>query len=215
VCVNKTCKRQGSVQIAQLASDFAVPGVVATTCGCLGNCGAGPNVTVIPVGTNKESTPPMLLHHISTPAKLASMLSAVCGANIDGNVLRMTELRVAGNAAAHAGDVERAIELYTEALDFNHTTGVHLLLSNRSAARLASGDALGAVEDASRAVECCPDDFVVAAIRLADSLFALQRFSESLEALEAGARRNPSWGKSKEYRDLFREVDKAVPKVNR
>lgn len=204
ICTNKTCARQGSKQILQFAKDLALPGVEISGCGCLGSCGNGPNAAVIPLGDSKAS--PTLLYHLSTPNDLSEALTAVCGAEIDSGVLKCTELRLAGNSAALDNDFPRAISLYTEALDLNPSFGCHLLLSNRSAARLASGDSAGALVDATAAVECCPVEFSKAWIRQADALFAVGRYQDALEAVRTAVEQYKPFGKSQEYL----EIEKAI-----
>lgn len=106
ICTNKVCRRQGSAQLAQLGQDIvqalsnvdvisvgklandsdAQTALLLTTsphhslhqAGCLGSCGAGPNMAVVPL----DGTQPLLLHHISTPARLAEALREVCGAPV-------------------------------------------------------------------------------------------------------------------------------------
>lgn len=60
-----------------------------------GSCGAGPNVALLPQG--------MLLHHVSTPADLAEVLSSQCGLSISQELLKATEVRMPGYMrAGHA-----------------------------------------------------------------------------------------------------------------
>jgi tetratricopeptide (TPR) repeat protein len=151
----------------------------------------------------------MLLYHLSTPHDLAEALTAVCGSVIDSGVLKCTELRLAGNSAALNNDFPLAIAFYTEALDSNPAYGAHLLLSNRSAARLASGDAAGALADATAAVDCCPVDFSKAWIRQADALYALGRYQDALEAVRAAADKYKPFGETQE----FVEIEKAIKKT--
>jgi tetratricopeptide (TPR) repeat protein len=151
-----------------------------------------------------------MLYHLSTPHDLAEALTAVCGAVIDSGVLKCTELRLAGNSAALNDDFPLAISLYTEALDSNPAYGCHLLLVNRSAARLASGDAAGALVDATAAVECCPSEFSKAWIRQADALFALGRYQEALEAIHVAAERYTPFGKSQEYMEIERAIRNTI-----
>jgi hypothetical protein len=220
ICQNKVCVRQGSRLILQFTKDLALPNITVNECGCLGSCGSGPNLAVIPLPNRTASPPsgatpsmPLLLHHVATPSTMSDVLKEVCGAAIDDTVLRATELRLAGNAAATDNDFPLALNLYAQALALNPAHGRHLLLSNRSAARLASGDADGALEDATAASECCPDDFSTAAVRRADALFALERFEASLEALQRGAERHPPWKRTREYRELEGAIAKAASKI--
>lgn len=75
VCVNRTCGRQGSRDILAVLSAIAPPGISVVSCGCLGRCGAGPNLAVLPPGT--------LLGHCGTAAKAAQLLAGLCGPEFD------------------------------------------------------------------------------------------------------------------------------------
>lgn len=48
VCTNRTCRRQGSLQTLETLSGLAPPNVAVKSCGCLGRCGAGPNLVALP-----------------------------------------------------------------------------------------------------------------------------------------------------------------------
>lgn len=214
VCTNKVCSRQGSKQIFQFGKDLALPTVTVQECGCLGSCGNGPNVAVLPFDIapdgSRQAAAPLLLHHLSTPAKLAEAMTDVCGEEIDDRILKCTELRLAGNSAAMNNDFSRALQLYTEALQMDPPHGRHMLLANRSAAYLANGDAHNALEDATAAVECCPDAFTTAGIRQADALFALGRLDEALGALQAAADRHPPFARSKEFKEIERAIQRSI-----
>lgn len=54
------------------------------------------------------------LAHMSTPTRIALGLKAFAGIDVDNSVLKATELRLAGNAAARAGELREAAALYTE-----------------------------------------------------------------------------------------------------
>jgi predicted metal-binding protein len=124
ICTNKTCKKQGSkqvsavmqhscgtmtasiwhepppgsswlnpalsVQILQFVQDLHLDNVTVQETGCLANCGSGPNVAVSP--------PDVVLNHMGTVARFSEALRTVCGADVSPDVLRATELRLAGNA---------------------------------------------------------------------------------------------------------------------
>lgn len=48
VCQNRTCRRQGAAAVLAAFQTQMVPGVQVEGCGCLGQCGNGPMVFVIP-----------------------------------------------------------------------------------------------------------------------------------------------------------------------
>lgn len=71
VCTNRTCRRQGSMQILDTLSSLAPPEVTVKSCGCLGRCGAGPNLVALPDG--------LMVGHCGTPARASEILMALCG----------------------------------------------------------------------------------------------------------------------------------------
>lgn len=77
-----------------------------------------------------------------------------------------SQLRLQGNEAARDGRLDQAIELYTKAISLQPAHGMHLLLANRSGARLTKHDTQGAVDDAYAALEMAPVTFSTAVVRL-------------------------------------------------
>lgn len=72
-----------------------------------GACGAGPNVSLHPPGVT--------FSHVTSPARLAQVLTqAVPGLVVDQLLIKCTQLRLAGNAAAAEGRLEDAVAAYTE-----------------------------------------------------------------------------------------------------
>ena len=181
-------------------------------CGCLGQCGNGPNVAIVPTD---GSAPLPVLPHMATTARLSAALGAICGIAIDQTYLKATELRLAGNAAARGGSLAKAESLFTAALDLQPPRGRHVLLANLSATRLARGDAPAALAAAEEAVSCAPPAFTAADVRVADALFALGRFADAEAALEAAAERSPEFGRGAEYKTLMRHVSAALQKAPR
>lgn len=77
-----------------------------------------------------------------------------------------SQLRLQGNEAARDGRLQQAIDLYSRAMSLAPAHGMHLLLANRSGARLTIGQSEGAVEDAYAALQCAPVTFSTAVVRL-------------------------------------------------
>jgi (2Fe-2S) ferredoxin len=48
VCQNRTCRKQGAKQVLAAFQAQAVPEVTVQKSGCLGQCGSGPMVVVLP-----------------------------------------------------------------------------------------------------------------------------------------------------------------------
>ncbi|KAK9804311.1 hypothetical protein WJX72_006242 [[Myrmecia] bisecta] len=194
MCTNKTCKKQGSAQAIKFAQDLGLPDVKVEAVGCLGNCGNGPNMVLLP--------DKLLLNHVSTPAKMADILRTLCGSDISEPLLKATELRLAGNDEARVGNLHAAVELYTQGLEVAPAQMRHLLYANRSGARRGLGDSQGALDDANAAAAAAPPGFTTAFVRQVEAHVALQQFREAAQALEEGARREPSFAKSADYKQL-------------
>ncbi|MGD1701080.1 (2Fe-2S) ferredoxin domain-containing protein [Dapis sp. BLCC M229] len=48
VCQNRTCKQQGSAKVLATFQTFDIPNITVEKSGCLGKCGSGPMVLVLP-----------------------------------------------------------------------------------------------------------------------------------------------------------------------
>ena len=221
VCTNKACRRQGAEAIAKLSSDLSLPGVITVKCGCLGVCGAGPNVAFLPQQ--------VIASHVATPARFLSALETVAGVAVSPALMRATTLRLQGNTLAREGDLRGAERVYTAALEgggggggeepgsfpSRATSGAsavasssspspapllrqpapegarHLLYCNRSGVRLALGDARGALSDAEAAVAGGRGRWATALVRLAEARAALGDAEGAAEALRAAREADP------------------------
>ncbi|MEC4815249.1 MAG: (2Fe-2S) ferredoxin domain-containing protein [Scytonema sp. PMC 1069.18] len=48
VCQNRTCRKQGAKKVLEAFEALRVPGVTVMGSGCLGQCGNGPMVLILP-----------------------------------------------------------------------------------------------------------------------------------------------------------------------
>jgi (2Fe-2S) ferredoxin len=51
VCHNRTCRKQGAVEVFAALRSIVPPDITTDACGCLGKCGNGPMVLVLPART--------------------------------------------------------------------------------------------------------------------------------------------------------------------
>ncbi|CAL5228541.1 g11695 [Coccomyxa viridis] len=195
------------MQVLKFARDLALEDLHIEEVGCLGGCGSGPNMILMP-----GEVP---LRHISTPAKVTDVLRRLCALKVPESLLKATEKRLAGNAEARGGDLQRAVVLYTEGIEQNPPSGAHMLYSNRAGARLASGDKIGAINDANTAAALSPEGFHTAYIRQVEAYAALGKHREADTALQAAARRDPSFRETKEYKSLNTQLSAYVQKAPR
>ena len=74
VCTNRTCARQGGREVLAALAGLAPPRVDVDSCGCLGRCGAGPNVAASVGGSAA------VFGHVGTAARGAQLLEHFLGA---------------------------------------------------------------------------------------------------------------------------------------
>jgi (2Fe-2S) ferredoxin len=48
ICQNRTCRKQGAAEVLAAFRAMDLPHIHSEGCGCLGNCGNGPMVLVLP-----------------------------------------------------------------------------------------------------------------------------------------------------------------------
>jgi len=79
VCQNRTCKKQGAAKVLEAFAKLPVPGVTVTTSGCLGQCGNGPMVLVLPEmvwysGVKPHEIPLLVEQHLLCGERVKQML---------------------------------------------------------------------------------------------------------------------------------------------
>ena len=180
VCTHTTCRKQGSATILKLARDLSLPGVSVCETGCLGGCGAGPNVALLGGAVAVAAgVPGVVANHVATAGALFGALRDAGLADVSPALQTATAARLAGNEAARRGAYGDAVEQYTRGLeavqgdDAARRAATHLLLANRSGAKLAAGDAAGAALDADCAVEAGPPGWTTARVRQVEARRAL------------------------------------------
>jgi len=198
ICQNKTCKSQGSPEILKFVQDLSLPEVEAEGCGCLGNCGNGPNMVILPDET--------VLSHVGTVAKMTNVLNTHCKITIDPKFVIATQLRIAGNSAARSGDLSFAEEKYTEAIEMDVDGSLHLLFSNRSGVRARMDDLRGALSDALLAIQHSPSSYTTSYLRLIDVYYLHKDYRGAAEVLDELTQRNPEFKNSSEYKVILKQL---------
>ncbi|PIA35451.1 hypothetical protein AQUCO_03500072v1 [Aquilegia coerulea] len=151
VCVNKTCRKQGSRETLEILSSLAPPHVSVISCGCLGKCGSGPNLVFLPQA--------VFVNHCATPARTAQVLATYMGrGNTDdaSKNLAALALRKRAEEELEKGNLSEAEVLLSQAIDLKPSGGLHIIYTTRSSTRLAIGNNLGALEDAKEALALAP-----------------------------------------------------------
>ncbi|WVZ23265.1 hypothetical protein V8G54_001809 [Vigna mungo] len=162
VCTNRSCRRQGSFQTLETLYGVAPPNVTVKSCGCLGRCGGGPNLVVLPDG--------LIFGHCGTTARAAELvvtLFAEAGhdpktcldalalrkrANIEFANRNFTEAELLLSQAHEANHSSFSILLETFEFKMRH----YSFFLSMSFVRLELGNYSGALEDAEEALALAP-----------------------------------------------------------
>ncbi|CAM6017087.1 unnamed protein product [Sphagnum balticum] len=198
ICINKTCRRSGSLETLDIIRSLAPPSVTVQSCGCLGSCGVGPNLVILPVE--------MIVNHCNTAAHAARLLALQCGAENPDVNLKALALKQQANKEFELGNYPKAEKLYSEAIDLNPSGGLHFIYANRSALRLALGEFKAALEDAEEAAKIAPQ-WPQAFLRQADAFSAMGEIQAALSALKTALHFDPSLRRSKSYQVKSRDLE--------
>lgn len=205
VCINKSCRKKGSLETLDVMRSLAPPNVTVESCGCIGKCGNGPNLVILPVE--------MMVSHCNTAAHAARLLALQCGASDPENNLKALSLKQQANKAFERGNHFEAEALYTQAIELNPSGGLHFIVANRSALRLAQGNFQGALEDAKEAERIAPNWSQVY-VRQADALSAMGEVEPALAALATALHLDPSLRRSKGFQAKTRELQSRMATAN-
>lgn len=205
VCTHRTCRKDGALDAVDWIRGMAPPHVTVDTCGCLGRCGSGPNAVILPSS--------LLLSYLSTPSHVANLLDLQFGASLPQTNLKAFALKNEGREVFGRGEVERAEELFTQAIDLNPSGGLHNLFANRSAARLAQGRWREALRDGERAEREKPD-WGQAYLRQGEALAVGGSFREALEKYKIAAKVDKDLPRSKNYQRKVRELQSKLEPIS-
>ncbi|KAH7857494.1 hypothetical protein Vadar_013360 [Vaccinium darrowii] len=207
VCVNRTCKRQGSMETLKTLSGIAPPHVSVNSCGCLGRCGAGPNLVVLPQSA--------FFAHCGTPARAAHVMFDLCGGDLDSwsNSLAALGLRNRAEDLLANGSSNEADVLLSQAINLKPLGGVHVLYKARSSTRLAMGNMAGALEDAKEALTIAPK-YPEAYICQGDALMAIEQFDAAETSYAMALELDPSIRRSKSFKARIAKLQEKLIAAN-
>ncbi|PSR84665.1 Hsp70-Hsp90 organizing protein [Actinidia chinensis var. chinensis] len=194
VCTNRTCRRQGSIETLQTLSGIAPPDVSVNSCGCLGRCGAGPNLVVLPQAA--------FVAHCGTPARAAQIMATVCGGDPDSWTSSLAALALrkrAQDVLEKSNDAYEAERLLSQAIDLKPFGGIHVLYKDRSSVRLVMGNMAEALQDAKEASTLAPK-YPEAYICQGDALMAMDQFDAAETYYEMAVELDPSICRSKSFK---------------
>ncbi|KAL5721676.1 hypothetical protein ACHQM5_005291 [Ranunculus cassubicifolius] len=192
VCVNRTCGKQGSRETFEILSAIAPPQVSVTTSGCLGKCGSGPNLVILPQV--------VFVSHCATPARTAQVLATCLGDTDDpSNNLAALALRKRAEEKMEKGEFSEAEDLLSQAIDLKPSGGLHIIYKIRSSVQLAIGNSFGALEDAKKALTLAPK-YSQGYLCEGDAFMALENFVAAENSYSTALDLDPSIRRSKSFR---------------
>ncbi|CAL5029352.1 unnamed protein product [Urochloa decumbens] len=195
VCTNRTCARQGGREVLAALAGLAPPRVDVDSCGCLGRCGAGPNIAASIAGSAA------VFGHVGTAARAAQLLEHILGAaefDAAAGLAALAKWEKA-EAALDKGSAAEAEALLNEVIGLSGCGGLQLVYRSRSKARLAIGDISGALEDADEAIRIAPR-FPQAHLLRGDALIAMGEYCAAEDAYADALDLDPSIRRSKSFK---------------
>ncbi|KAF5734511.1 sperm-associated antigen 1-like isoform X1 [Tripterygium wilfordii] len=209
VCTNRTCRRQGSMQILETLTGLAPPNVSVNRSGCLGRCGAGPNLALLPDGVT--------IGHCGTAARAAEIMAGFCygdgGADAAMKSLDALSLRKRAEGKILNGDFSDAELLLCQATELNPVGGLHIIYKDRSIVRLAMGNHSGALDDARQALALA-HQYTEAYICEGDALLAMYQFDAAEKSYSTCLQIDPSIGRSKPFKARMAKLQEKLTAVN-
>lgn len=201
VCTQKACRKSGSLQTLDVLRSLAPSDVAVDSCGCLGKCGSGPNLVVLPGQ--------LIVSHCSTAAHAARLMDLQCGAADPATNLKALGLKEQGNKCFENGDLARAEKSYSEAIELKPSGGLHFIYGNRSAARLAMGDSDGALEDAAQAAILAPS-WSGSHLRKADAFVQRGDFVNAKKSCSRALQLDPALRRSKSLQAKLKQIEESL-----
>ncbi|KAK2349983.1 protein PHOX1 [Trifolium repens] len=210
VCTNRTCRKQGSFQTLETLSGIAPPNVSVKSSGCLGCCGAGPNIVFLPDG--------LIIRHCGTASRCSEVMASLFGGGDDKNHNSNTSLDAL--ALRKRADVEfgnknfaEAELLLSQAIDLKPFGGLHVTFKCRSFVRMELGNYSGALQDANEALILAPG-YSEAYICQGDAFLALNKFDLAEQSYLASLDIDPSIRNSKSFKARITKLQEKLASVN-
>ncbi|KAJ0963910.1 hypothetical protein J5N97_029032 [Dioscorea zingiberensis] len=206
VCVNRSCGRQGSREVLETISSLAPPGLAVASCGCLGRCGAGPNLVVLPPGA--------IVGHCGTAARAAQLLANLLGPGFDAKRnLDALAMRKKGEKELEMKNFSEAETLFSQAIDLDPSGGLHLIYRSRSVARLGMGDNAGALNDAEEVANIAPK-YPQAYLSQGDAYVAMDKWNAAEKAYSNALIIDPSIRRSKSFKARIAKLQEKLVTVD-
>lgn len=214
VCVNRTCRKQGSFETFQVISGIVPPDVSVKSCGCLGGCGKGPNLVALPGAT--------FVSHCGTAARAAQAVFTLCSISGDedidagawvSNSLSSLGLRKRAKDELGRDNASEAELLLTQAISLQPCGGLHIVYKDRSATFLTLGKLVEALEDANQAVALAPKD-PQAYLCQGDAFMGLNQFELAEHSYFVATELDPPIQRSKSFKVRISKLQDKVAAIN-
>ncbi|KAJ3692976.1 hypothetical protein LUZ60_012071 [Juncus effusus] len=206
VCVNRTCARQGSRETLLTLSGLAPPEFSVVSCGCLGHCGAGPNLAVLPKGE--------LVGYCSSPAQASKLLSKLCGPGFNPSTnLAALQLRKKGEMELEKGNAAEAVKLLSQAIELKPSGGLHFLYNSRSVAKITMGENGDALSDAKEACKIAPNLYQ-GYISQGDAFMAMEEWDSAEQAYATALDIDPSIRRSRSFKARIAKLQEKISSIN-
>ncbi|WOH03281.1 hypothetical protein DCAR_0622743 [Daucus carota subsp. sativus] len=199
VCVNRICRRKGSMETLQVLTDLAPPDITIKSCGCLGKCGIGPNAVMLPGA--------VFVSHLGTPARAAALLSSTCGGELGSwrKSLEALALKKRAEGEMEVANFSQAEVLLSQAIEIQPQGGIHVLYKDRAIARIAIGNVSDAIEDVKEALTLAPK-YPEAYLIQGDAFLAIEQFDGAEESYSKALELDPSIRRSKSFKDRIAKL---------
>ncbi|KAK7251765.1 hypothetical protein RIF29_35251 [Crotalaria pallida] len=206
VCTNRTCRRQGSFQTLHTLSSLSPPNLQVNPCACLGRCGAGPNLLLLPDA--------VFVGHCATPARAAELMASLFPGEFDAQSgLDALALRKRAEVEFDEGNFTQAELLLSQVIDLNPFGGLHITFKFRSSVRLELGNYSGALQDANEALKLAPR-YYEAYICQGDAFLALNQFHSAEQSYLAALDIDPSIRRSKSFKARIAKLQEKLADAN-
>ncbi|XP_054806245.1 uncharacterized protein LOC129308896 [Prosopis cineraria] len=211
VCTNRTCRKQGSFQTLEILSGLAPPNVAVKPCGCLGKCGAGPNLVVLPDG--------VIVGHCGTAARAAEVMLGLISAGEGSDSydakksLDALALRKRAEVAFEKQNFTEAELLLSQAIELKPLGGVHVSSDIQVSCKVGMGKYSGALEDAREALALAPE-YAEAYLCQGDAFLELKQFDSAEKSYLASIDIDPSIRRSKSFKARIAKLEEKVAVAN-
>lgn len=114
VCTGKTCRKDGSANVLRRFEQLAteVGGFEVTECGCLGQCGKGPNVVALATGAEE----PRRYSDVRKAATIAAIVEIALAVEIPEQIVELQACASRARRLASQDRLEEAASAYEQGL---------------------------------------------------------------------------------------------------